>query len=704
MERDVSPLPKAIRRKQVPPDSPHSPWSLSETNSKQQSPLLRPTSPRQDPRSWQRLPSSQIDLLSSNPESDQSSTLTQPRCSLRWYNILKSRWLMIACLLFGIGAAIGHDTLNNHLYGKKAKNQIWWLRLGQSLAFVSKANSAIAVSLAYQQIAWRAVAQRSFSVHAVDSLFGAAHNAIELLNGEAWRKSWFVMILALYMWVSPFVVIFTSATLSVVRHQNTTCYSVRTLNFSKEALEKWNQSQRARGNETLNGSRLSWYNDTLPDDEGPDVFDFWISPSAYLDEIASTVLIGGQAIQRNEVADEICGPEWDCSTTIHFTGPGYRCEQLAKGANSPIKRFNGQVSPLNLSELIPNGWLTYQSIIDEGDYAERQIEHERYFNRKKQKLPFPKNLGAFRTEPIMWLGYVTVDDVLANHANNSDEKGWYEDFTPVISACEHWEVNYTVTLTYTRGFQSYNVTNRDYIRRIINTTYVDDSADDGTLDKTVAEPQENYVFPRDWKNYQRVAAYHSLGFKLRSLLHGRLSLPDGSVGSDITQSKLVGRHELLPVPDFVNETRRLYENLLISLLSDPQLLAVTWAAHPDQSSGTRAWKNGTEYPCTRRSTASYFFYQRNVLVTVYALSFVIVGVAVAYGMKALRHDGVEELREITFSSIASATKDVRLNRNNRKERIRAWLVEDDLGGGVYEFRAAGAKQRRRSMSDALMRC
>ncbi|KAH7235021.1 uncharacterized protein BKA55DRAFT_544205 [Fusarium redolens] len=689
MENDVSRPSESVQRMDV---TSASTWSPSKNSSLQHSPLLHSSSPP----AWQGTTTSETSFLSPHQEPNQRITAIESHYSSTWSNILKSRWLMVACLVFGIAAAVGHDTLNNHLFGKEAKNQIWWLRLGQSLAFVSKANSAIAISLAYEQITWRSVGQRSFSVRAIDSLFGAAHNAIELLNVEAWKKSWFVMLLALYMWISPLVVIFTSATLSVVRHENTACYSVRTLNFSHEPKKKWTHRRRADGDEIMEGARLSWYNDTLPDEDGPDVFDFWISPSAYLKEIASRVLTGGQALQRDDVADEICGKGWDCSTIIHFTGPGYKCEQLGKGTNSTLEQFNGRDAPFNMSRMIPEGWNTYYSIADEGDYAERQIEHEKYYGRPLQTLPFPKNLGAFRTEPIIWLGYVTVDDVLVKHAENSSQKGWDTDFTPVISACEHWQVNYTVSLTYTRGFQSYNVTNREYLRKVINTTYVDDSADDGTLDKTVAEPQENYVLPKDWRNYQRIAAYHSLGLKLRELLHGGLSLPDKGKSTEIMTSKLVGRHEFLPVPDFEDQIRRLYENLLISLLSDTQLLIVAWAANPDEPSGTRPGTNGTEYPCIRRTTAGYFFYQRKILVTVYAVSFVIVAVGVAYGMKAMRQDGVEELREVTFSSIAVATKGVNLKGHGRDDKIKAWLVEDEHEGRVYEFRNEEDTQRKSS--------
>ncbi|RBQ70097.1 hypothetical protein FVER14953_12858 [Fusarium verticillioides] len=549
MENDVSSAPESDQKKDLR-SAPA--WSPSEGSSHQQSPLLYSAAPP----AWQGTTTSETSLLNPDQEPDKAIPAIESHCPSTWSNILRSRWLMVACLVFGIAAAVGHDTLNKCLSGKEAKNQIWWLRLGQSLAFISKANSAIAVSLAYQQIAWTSVAHRSFSVHAVDSLFGAAHNAIELLNTEAWKKSWFAMLLALYMWISPLVVIFTSATLNVDSQVDRTCYNVRTLNFDHEAKKKWTHLRKAEGDEILQGGRISWYNDTLPDEDGPDVFDFWISPSAFLEEIASRVLTGGQALQRDEVADEICGEGYDCSTVIYFTGPGYKCERLANGTNSMVKQFNGMDAPFNMSRMIPEGWNTYNCVADIGDYSERQIEHEKYFNRPLQTLPFPKNLGTFRTEPIIWLGYVTVDDVLVRHAENSSQKGWDTDFTPIISACEHWEVNYTVNLTYTRGFQSYNVTNREYLHKVINTTYVDDSADDGTLDKTVAEPQENYVYPKDWKAYQRIAAFHSLGLKLRQLLHGGLSLPDKGKSTEIMTSKLVGRHEFLPVPNFENQIQR----------------------------------------------------------------------------------------------------------------------------------------------------
>ncbi|KAM0541890.1 hypothetical protein ACHAPJ_013036 [Fusarium lateritium] len=617
---------------------------------------------------------------------------------------------MVACLITGIASAISHHLLYRHLHDNEARDQNWWLRLGQALAFITKANFVIAVFMAHQQIAWRAVSEQGYSVQAIDSLFGAAHNALELFNKEAWKKSWLVMFLAMYIWISPFVVIFTSATLSVVldtRQEDASCFSVRTLNFSHEAKKTWRDPKRAEG-ETMNGARLSWYQDTTGARDGPDSFDYWLEPSSHLTSIASRVLAGGQALQRENVSAEVCGQGWDCSTLINFTGPGYKCQKLAKGTNSTMDKFGGQEAPFNLSKFVPVGEYTYFTEAKTGEYAVKQMDKDPSTGRPIP--PFPESLGVFRTEPVIWLGYITVDNVTASHAQNSSEDGWEDDYTPVISACEHWEINYSANITYTSGLQSYSIIKRDFLRKIINTTYVDDSANDGTYDKTVAEPKDNYVFPRDWENYQRISAYHVLGMKLREMLHGNIVLKNYIAHSRIAESKLVGRHESLPVPNFEERIRQLYEDLLISLMIDPQLLVVAWASEPSKMSGSRVGGQDTEYPCTRSRTVGYFFYRRKVLVTVYAVSFLVAAVGVAYGIMAMWQDGVEELREMTFSSIVEATRRVDLNGHGHKgKRIKAWLMEEGHGRRLYEFRAEnydeqdGSETRRKTVSNSLVR-
>ncbi|CAG7556423.1 unnamed protein product [Fusarium equiseti] len=603
-----------------------------------------------------------------------------------WFRIAKNKWCMVVCLVFGAAAAIGHHILYSHLHNREATNQQWWLRLGQFLAFVAKASFVVAVLTAHQQVAWRAVSRKSYTVHAIDSLFGAAHNAFELFNREAWKKSAFAMVLAIYIWLSPAVVIFTSATLNTVtdtRGDHTFCQDVRTLNFSNDAKKSWDDDKRAR-NETMRGISISMFNEVMRDRESPYHFDYWLKAAPPLDSIASRVLAGGQPVQRDEVADEICGKGWDCSTTISFVGPAYKCEQLAKGANSTMRSFKNYTTPFNLTQMIPYGNASFYTVASIGEYKVDQIEVDEN-NKPVPKPPFPKNLGAFRSEPVLWMGYVEVDSIDEQHAKNRSMKNWSSDYTPVITACEHWETNYTVNLNYTGGRQSYKVTDRDYLQKVINTTYINDSADDGTLDPQYAEPEENYVFPINWPYYRKIAAYHSLGKKIRDLLEGSILLPGPIAHSSITTSKLVARPETLPVPDFEDAVQKLYEDLLISLLSDPLLLAVAWASDPKELSGRGPGGPDTQYPCVRMKTGSYFFYNRSVLITVYVASFLIGVVGVAYGLVAMARDGVDELREITFSSIAKTTKGIDLHREgDTRRRIRA--VEERPGSGIFEFR------------------
>ncbi|EMT74692.1 hypothetical protein ACKRZS_007771 [Fusarium odoratissimum] len=655
---------------------------------------------------------SQVDLLAADRAHNLSTGLgvyqpitpTQPPKDPSWLRLVKSKWCMVVCLVFGAAAAVGHHILYVHLHNRIATNQQWWLRLGQFLAFTAKASFVVAVLTAYEQVAWRAVSRNSYTVHAIDSLFGATHNIFELFNKEAWKKSSFAMVLAIYIWLSPAVVIFTSATLNVVtdtRGEHSNCTSIRTLNFSNDAKKSWDDDKRAM-NETMRGISISMFNEVMADRDSPYHFDYWLKAAPPLDSIASRVLSGGQPIQRDEVATEICGKGWDCSTTIHFLGPGYKCEQLAKGANSTMSSFNDYETPFNLTEMIPAGNASFYSVANWGEYKTNQITVDEN-NKPVQKPPFPKNLGAFRTEPALWMGYVEVDDIDAQHAKNRSMKGWDQDYTPVITVCEHWETNYTVNLNYTGGRQSYEVTYRDYIQRVINTTYVNESASDGTLDPILAEPVENYVFPKDWQYYRKIAAYHSLGKKLRDLLQGSIQLPGPIAHSAITTSKLVARPESLPVPDFEGAVQKLYEDMLISLLSDPLLLAVAWASHPNELSGRGPGGPNTKYPCIRMRTGSYFFYNWKVLVAVYAASFIVGVVGVAYGLLVMWQDGVKEVRQMTFSAIAKTTKGIDLDQNgDGRSRIRA--VEERPGSGIFEFRVedynrwdghktAGVKQR-----------
>ncbi|KAM5352926.1 hypothetical protein ACJ41O_005648 [Fusarium nematophilum] len=670
---------------------PPSPGKSGDAGSRHQSPYT-PSSPvfrtKHDSQANPLMASNRAETVRPRAIQPSKTSVRAARPPSFWDTLLHSKWSMVICLVIGVAGALGHHFLYWHLDGREAVNQQWWLRLGQFISFVAKAAFVLALLMAHSQAAWREVGRRSYSVKAVDSLFGAAHDATELFSSEAWKKSWLVMFLAIYVWASPLVVIFSSATLSVIaetKHEETMCPSIRTLNFSHEETNDFRQLNIPDGQKLRSLSFSLWNTTTAaPTDEGH--IDYWTKASDQFASIATKVLYGKGAIAREEVAVEVCGPGWNCSTTINFVAPGYQCEQLAGADDTEIKEFGGNSPPFNLSVIAPNGNYTYYAVTNEGEYSPQQIKAGESGIPVDLKPPFPKNLGAFRTEPVIWLGYASVDKLSEDHPTEFGKPGW-DKYKSVVFACEHYETNYTVNLNYTGGLQTYEVVERDYMRRIVNTTFVrGKKSKDGTWDRTVAEPEENFVFPADIPNYRRTAAYHAMGKQLRDLIHGDIKIPGTITESKVIPSRLIDRHEWLPVAKLQEEVRRLYEDIIISLFSDPQMIAVSWAYDPSKRSGVALGGEETNWPCIRQQTGNFFFYQWQVLLTVYAVTFVIASVGVVSGFLAMHKEGLQEQREMRFSSIAEATNGVRIFKEVDQDAMLRYVRLDGPGGeGVYGF-------------------
>ncbi|KAL5610896.1 hypothetical protein FOBRF1_007013 [Fusarium oxysporum] len=627
------------------------------------------------------------------------TTIQSARPPSFWDTLLHSKWSMVISLAIGIAGAIGHHFLYWHLDGREARDQQWWLRLGQFISFCSKASFVLALLMAHSQAAWREVGRRSYSVKAVDSLFGSAHDATELFCLEAWKKSWLVMFLAIYVWASPLVVIFSSATLSVVsdtRREETTCPSIRTLNFSHEETNDFRKLSIPEGQE-LRSLSFSIWNTTSEDLDDPNHFDYWTKPSDQFTSIATKVLYGKGAIARENVSMEVCGAGWNCSTTINFVAPGYKCEELARGNDKEIKKFGGNEAPFNLSVIAPQGNWTYYAVTNEGEYDPQQV-NAGDAGIPVDDPPFPKGLGAFRTEPVIWLGYASVDNLTEEHPTENGAPGWDKAYKSVVFACEHYETNYTVNFNYTGGLQEYEVIKRDYMRKIVDTTFVrDEDADDGTRDKTKAVPEENYVFPQDVSKYRLTAAYHAMGKQVRDLIHGDIKIPGTITESKVISSRLIDRHEWLPVHHLQQEVRRLYEDIIISLFSDPQIIAVSWAHDPSKRSGVAIGGKETGYPCIRQQVGNFFFYQWQILLSVYAVTLVIASVGVVSGFLAMHKEGLQEQREMRFSSIAEATNGTRIFKDvDRDAMIRYVRLDGSPGESTYGFKREDGRYESRS--------
>jgi len=101
--------------------------------------------------------------------------------------------------------------------------------------------------------------------------------------------------------------------------------------------------------------------------------------------------------------------------------------------------------------------------------------------------------------------------------------------------------------------------------------------------------------------------------------------------------------------------------MVLSLFSNPQFLAVSWAANPAVLSGTVAGGEDTRYPCLRERRLNVFFYHRLDLWLVYGAALLLACVAVGFGLAAVGQNG-GVFRGTKFSHIVEATRGPGLDR------------------------------------------
>ncbi|KAM5354063.1 hypothetical protein ACJ41O_000713 [Fusarium nematophilum] len=613
-----------------------------------------------------------------------------------WVTEWKPSWSMYTLVFCGIAFAIGHHFFYKGLHGKQADDQQSMLRYGAALAFLSKACFLNAVVLAFRQRVLMMIRRKMLSLATLDSLFAASEDLTALFNWEAWVNAKFAMALTIFIWTSPLIVIFTAYTLTVEplrKEEFTKCAEVRTLNFSHEQSAEWRIPIRM--NDYIELSVSLWNTtggpDGVPlDPDDPNEFDYWDSPSPQFRQVATKTAYLQQAVMRQNAPEEICGAGWNCSYKLEFTGPGYRCQQLASGVGDEVKKLNGAECPFNTSILLPKGDHSYIAELDRGDYKKQQIKSGKA-GKPNQDPPYPKNFGALRTEPVLWLGYAEVEDRSKKQPENSSVPGWNKAYTPTIFGCEHYETKYTVQFNYSGGIQTHNVTKREFMRRVVDTTFVPDGKDSDKrlMDRTKAVPEENYIFPQNVNEYRIKMAYHAIGSLLREFMKGTIKMPHYVVDTKAIETRLVDRLNYLPVEDFPDELQGFYEEILLSFLSDPQFIAVSWAYDPTTWSGRLKGGSKTKFPCVRWRTRNCYYYSYQQLWGVYAISMAMTIIAVASGVSAIEEDAL--MNSLSFSAIVAATRGTSLDklRWERGAEIKKNKIGYGLVSGQYTFGVEG---------------
>lgn len=611
----------------------------------------------------------------------------------------------------GIAFAMGHHFFYRGLHGKIAEDQQGMFRYGAALAFLSKACFLNAVVLAFRQRVLMMIRRKMLSLATLDSLFAASEDLTALLNWEAWVNAKFAMGLTIFIWTSPLIVILASYTLTVMPlrvEETTKCPEIRTLNFSHEQFPNWWSPIRDNGLIELSVSVWNTTADGENVDEDPRGFDYWAGASQQFKSIALKTAYTQQAVMRKHAPTQICGRGWNCSYVIEFEGPGYRCQPLASGVDATVKKLGDAECPFDTGDLLPKGDFSYIASTYEGDYQSPQIDGGGGGRPKKSmKRPYPKNLGALRTEPILWFGYADVEDRSKPQPENRTVKGWDSAYTPTIFGCEHYETKYTVQVNHTGGTQTHKVKKREFLRKLVDTTYVPDKKDpDKRLkDRIVAVPEENYIMPQNVSLYRQKTAYHAIGSLLRELVNGTIRMPFHIAETMAIETRLIERLNYLPVDNFQEELQKFYEEILISFFSDPQFIAVSWANDPSKWSGAGLGGNETDYNCTRFQLRNCYFYNYAQLWAVYAISMGITVVAVASGVAAMEEDS--SMRSLSFSAILAATRGSSLDKLRwekgaeiKNSKIGFGLVSGQTGERAYSFGVEGdvSQEKARSTS------
>ncbi|KAJ4007636.1 hypothetical protein NW752_010302 [Fusarium irregulare] len=549
--------------------------------------------------------------------------------------------------------------------------------------------------MAFQQRAWLVLRHKMARLETIDSIFTANTDIFSLLTWSSIRKAKIGSLIAVYCWITPLVVVLTSETLSVVpetKTENTTCQNVRTLNFSNEKWVYWRDPVRIQG-EFLTSVSI-WNSTTIAghniSEHNTNQFDYYHGGSIqWADMIGLRVALANEPLFRRESGSEICSEGWNCSYVLSFLAPGYKCEELATGVDSKVRDLGDERPPFDTSVLAPLGNLTYYARLDIGDYKNPQATSYPG-GRPKQKPPYPRNLGAFRTEPIMWIGYCTVDNYSKPQPPEPGIGDWYRAYTPVILGCEHYEVNYTVQFDWVGERQVHKVLRREYLRRVVNTTFSSKLDPDERLkDRTMAMPDDNYVLPTDIGKYRLTAAYHSIGMSLRQVLNGTTTMPNFNVNSRILSTPLVDRLNYLPPKNFSRAITSMYENMVISLLSNPSFNVVSWASTGQPTGVSKSDPSAKGHPCRKSRYMNVFRYDKTQLLSVYGASIALAVAAVLLGLHAFREEG--RMRDMKPSSIIEASRASHLHALNSTSEVKIGygLVHEEAGRSVRSFGVEG---------------
>jgi hypothetical protein len=333
-------------------------------------------------------------------------------------------------------------------------------------------------------------------------------------------------------------------------------------------------------------------------------FDYYDQPSKNARRLAFSSVYMQKPQSRENASSAFCGYGWNCTYMIDFVGPGYKCDD--------VDETNTSDAPPTLAKLAPNGSFVYIADVDKRDYE--------YQDPKK----LGSSLGVFENEPVLWIGYAVKtfepysDDQEPTHKarrGNINESR--------IFKCVMQYTNYTFNMSFSPR-QSAMRKERVFLGPVIGQDPI--------------KPLDNV------EKYKLTAAYHSMGVLLRRFLRGNIDQQQYLITrSDLSETRLVNSSTSYPLVDLKTEIQDFFEDILITLLSEPKLVVAQTQV----------------VSCSRSRTTMVYVYYKHSLWIGYAIVIVITFAFMLVGAWSLYTNGVAS--DVLFSRIMATTRNPTLD-------------------------------------------
>ncbi|KAJ4366072.1 hypothetical protein N0V95_000299 [Ascochyta clinopodiicola] len=505
------------------------------------------------------------------------------------------------------------------------------VRYGTAMAFFTKSMLVSTVIVCYRQRIWHTLRSKAMTINGIDGLFSATEDpTMFFLNWEMVRNGKLATLMAICSWLIPIASVLSPASLtSQPRPTNTTttCPAVATLNLTREAVYNFRDEQRSNSR----GNSLIYYNTTDPSGSKEGYFDYYDQPSKIARRLAFSSAYLKKAQPRERAATKFCGQGFNCTYSINFVAPGYRCDDITDVVPSD--------APFTIDQIAPQGDFIYHAEVDQGDYKRPQAP-------TKEGVPDPgysASLGVFESEPVLWIGY--AENTTTRYPEDSAyAKKWKWVHEPKMFKCIMYHTNYTFEMRY-RPTQNATLKQREFLSPLINTTLFSDGNNGSTV---TLGPEYAFIDPRNnITAYKLAAVYHSMGAMLRSFLRGDIKKTSDTfiiTRSDISETRLMEGRTSYPQQNLMEAVQGLFEDMLLTLLSEPTLVAAETQA----------------VECVKSRTMIVYIYLPSSLWIGYAIAVAITLASILVGSWAIYQNGVAS--DTLFSRILVTTRNPTLDR------------------------------------------